>query len=77
MVTSQSTPLTPVLIGGTLSTSIKSAYLDGINEASASTGLTLEWILDRATGRWLECEAPVFIDHAKRPRGKLTLVQKA
>jgi hypothetical protein len=65
MATTQNTPLTPVLIGGTLSTSIKSAYLDQIAETSKATGLTLDWILDRAIGWWLKCEAPVHIDHAK------------
>ena len=70
MATTQNNPLTPVLIGGTLSTSIKSAYVDGINEASAATGLTLERSLDRAIGHWLECEAPVFIAHAKRAQGQ-------
>jgi hypothetical protein len=70
MADTKSNPLTPVLIGGTLSTSIKSAYVDGINEASAATGLTLECILDRAIGHWLKCEAPVFIDHAKWAQGQ-------
>ena len=65
MAHTQNTPLIPVLIGGTLSTSIKSAYLDQISETSEVTGLTLDWILDRAIGWWLMNEAPVRIAHAK------------
>jgi hypothetical protein len=69
MATTQSNPLTPrtpVLIGGTLSTSINSAYVERINETSAATGLALDRILDRAIEQWLECEAPVYMDRAKR-----------
>jgi hypothetical protein len=35
-----------------------------------TTGLSLDRILDRAIGQWLEIEAPVYEDRAKRAEGK-------
>ena len=63
MATSQ---ITPVLIGGTLSTSINSAHVGKMTEFSKATGHSLSAILDRAVENWLEIEAPVYLDHAKR-----------
>jgi hypothetical protein len=68
MATTQNNPRTPVLIGGTLSTSINSEYVERIDEAPTTTGLSLDRILDRAIGQWLECEFPVYLDHANRAR---------
>jgi ribbon-helix-helix protein len=62
MATSQNTP---VLIGGTLSTSIKSANVNKMTEVSKATGLPMSRMLDRAISFWLEVEAPVYLEHAK------------
>jgi hypothetical protein len=64
MAASQNT--LPVLIGGTLSTSIKSVYVNKMTEVSKAADLSLSRILDRAIGFWLEVEAPVYLDRAKR-----------
>jgi hypothetical protein len=64
MATSQNT--LPVLIGGTLSTSIKTAHVNEMTEVIKATGVSLSQILDRAIGFWLEVEAPVYLDYAKR-----------
>jgi hypothetical protein len=45
MATTQNNPRTPVLIGGTLSTSINSEYVERIDEAPTTTGLSLDRIL--------------------------------
>jgi hypothetical protein len=63
MATSQNIP---VLIGGTLSTSIKSANLSKMTEVSKAADLSLSGILNRAVENWLEIEAPVYLDHAKQ-----------
>jgi hypothetical protein len=57
---------TPVLIGGTLSTSIKSAHVNQMTEVSKAAGLPLSGMLNRAVEQWLEIEAPVHLEHAKR-----------
>jgi hypothetical protein len=64
MATSQNT--LPVLIGGTLSASIKSTNVNKMTEVSKAAGLSLSGILNRAIGQWLETEAPVYLDHAKQ-----------
>jgi hypothetical protein len=75
MATLQNTPL---LIGGTLSTSMKSAHVRELMRFTKETGYSLSDIFDRAIGHWLACEAPVHGGHVrKQARGKLTLVQKA
>ena len=63
MATSQNTP---VVIGGTLSTSIKSAHVNELTEASKATGVPLSQILDRAIENWMATEAPVYLDRAKQ-----------
>lgn len=60
---------TPVLIGGTLSTSIKSAHIKKLTEVSKATGFSLSGMLGRAIEQWLAIEAPVYMDQAKRARG--------
>jgi hypothetical protein len=62
MATSQ---ITPVLIGGTLSTSIKSSHVNKMTEVSKVAGLSLSGILDRAISFWLEVEGPIYLEHAK------------
>jgi hypothetical protein len=57
---------TPVVIGDTLSTSIKSPLVDKMAEVSKAAGLPLSGMLNRAIGFWLEVEAPVYLEHAKR-----------
>jgi hypothetical protein len=57
---------TPVVIGDTLSTSIKSPLVDKMAEVSKAAGLSLSGILNRAIGQWLEIEAPVYLEYAKR-----------
>jgi predicted HAD superfamily phosphohydrolase YqeG len=57
---------TPVVIGDTLSTSIKTAHVRKMTKVSKAAGLSLSGILDRAIGFWLEVEAPVYLEHAKR-----------
>jgi hypothetical protein len=63
MATSQNTP---VVIGGTLSASIKSTNVNKMKEVSKAAGLSLSGILDRAIEQWLEIEAPVYVAHAER-----------
>jgi hypothetical protein len=63
MATSQNTP---VLIGGTLSTSIQSAHVNQLTEVSKAAGLPLSGMLNRAISFWLEVESPVYLEHAKR-----------
>jgi hypothetical protein len=58
--------ITPVLIGDTLSTSINSAHVSNMTKVSKATGLPLSGMLDRAIGFWLEVEAPVHLEHARR-----------
>jgi hypothetical protein len=57
---------TPVVIGGTLSTSLNSANINKMTEVSQAAGLSLSGILDRAIGQWLGIEAPVYLEHANR-----------
>jgi hypothetical protein len=64
MATSQST--LPVLIGGTLSTSIKSADVSKMTEVSKAADLSLSGILNRAVENWLAIEAPVYLERSKR-----------
>jgi hypothetical protein len=63
MATSQNTP---VLIGGSLSTSIKTANVNKLSQFSQKTGYSLSSILDRAAEQWLAIEAPVYLDYVKR-----------
>jgi hypothetical protein len=63
MTTAQNTP---VVIGGKLSISIKSANLGKMTEVSKAADLSLSGILNRAVENWLETEAPVYLDHAKQ-----------
>lgn len=63
MATSQNTP---VLIGGTLSTSLKSAHVKELIQFSDTMKCSLSSVLNRAVEQWLEIEAPVYLDRAKR-----------
>jgi hypothetical protein len=57
---------TPVLIGGTLSTSINSAHVSKMTEVSKAAGLSVSGMLDRAIHNWLDVEGAVYLDHATR-----------
>ncbi len=56
---------TRVLIGGTLSTSIKSSHVRKMTELSKTADLSVSGILNRAVENWLEIEAPAYLDRAK------------
>ena len=55
-----------VLIGGTLSTSIKPTNVSKMTEVSQVADLPLSGILNRAVENWLHDEAPVYMEHANR-----------
>jgi hypothetical protein len=61
---------TPVVIGDTLSVSIKSAHVRKLMQTSQATGYSLSEILNRAVQNWLAIEAPVYLAHAKEAKAK-------
>jgi hypothetical protein len=69
---------TPVLIGTTISTSIKSRYIKEVTKVAEAAGLTWDEILNEEVGRWLRVYGPIYMARAKRDaRPKLFLVKKA
>jgi|HubBroStandDraft_5_1064220.scaffolds.fasta_scaffold420662_1 hypothetical protein len=63
MATAQNTP---VVIGDTLSTSIKSAHVRKLMRFSEVTGHSLSEVLNRAVDNFMIIEAPVYLAHAKQ-----------
>lgn len=63
MATAQNTP---VVIGDTLSTSIKSAHVRKLMQFSKVTGASLSEVLDRAVDLFLAVEAPAYLARAKQ-----------
>ena len=53
-------------INETLAEVIKPAYVRELARFSQTTGYSLSPILNRAVKQWLEIEAPVYLEYAKR-----------
>jgi hypothetical protein len=63
MATSQNTP---VVIGGKVSASIKTANIADLTQFSEAMGCPLSSVLNRAIEQWMKIEAPVYLERATR-----------